>query len=87
MYIMAMNSLELAVFDALLELENAVRGIKAGNRKADLPRLIARIDESARQLPPETAPELRHYLDRKSYQKARLFLEGRDTENTVGSCS
>ncbi len=80
---MLMNSLELAVFDALLELENAARGLKAGNRKGDISRLIARIEDLTHHLPPETAPELRHYLERKSYQKARLFLEGRDAERAV----
>jgi len=29
---------------------------------------------------------LLHYLHRKSYEKARLFLEGRGAENAAGSC-
>jgi len=31
-------------------------------------------------VPKETAPDLVHYLRRKSYEKARLWLEGRDAE-------
>jgi len=38
------------------------------------------------QLPPDTDPNLLHYLHRKSYEKARLLLQGRDTENAQGSC-
>jgi hypothetical protein len=27
-----------------------------------------------------------HYLRKKSYEKARLWLEGRDAENARGNC-
>jgi hypothetical protein len=37
-------------------------------------------------LPRETDPQLRHYLQKKSYEKARLFLQGRDAENQAGNC-
>jgi hypothetical protein len=33
-----------------------------------------------RTLPPNTSPDLRHYLQRGSYQKARLLLTGQDPE-------
>jgi len=33
-----------------------------------------------------TDPQLLHYLQKKSYEKARLFLQGRDAENVQGSC-
>jgi hypothetical protein len=42
-----------------------------------LSALFARIDELAGQLPPETDPELRHFLQRKSHQKAKCLLENR----------
>jgi hypothetical protein len=29
---------------------------------------------------------LLHYLHKKSYEKARLFLLDRDVENQIGSC-
>jgi len=38
------------------------------------------------QLPPQTDPQLLHYLHKKSYEKARLFLQGRDAENQFGNC-
>jgi hypothetical protein len=48
--------------------------------------LFERIDNLTRQLPKETDPSLLHYLHKKSYEKARLFLQGRDTENAEGNC-
>jgi hypothetical protein len=48
--------------------------------------LFARLDELTRALPRDTDPTLLHYLQKKSYQKARLFLEGRDAENQAGNC-
>ena len=40
----------------------------------------------ALELPRETDPNLRHYLNKKSYEKARLFLEGRAPQITPGAC-
>src|SRR2546425_78472 len=51
------------------------------NRKPDLLPLFARIDELTVQLPKDTDPALLHYLHRKSYEKARLWLEGRDAQS------
>lgn len=63
-----------------------VKGMAAANPKPDLQPMFARLDELTRQLPPQTAPDLMHYMHRKSYEKARLFLEGRAAENAKGSC-
>ena len=46
--------------------------------------LWARLDALAAQLPPGGNHDLRHYLQRKSYEKARLWLEGVDPEK--GTC-
>jgi hypothetical protein len=54
--------------------------------KPNLLLLFARIDELTKQLPRGTDPTLLHYLDRKSYEKARLLLEGHGKENAKGSC-
>jgi hypothetical protein len=77
---------EQTLLDALVKLEQAVTAGRTANPKPDLPALFARIDELAKQLPRGTDPELLHYLQKKSYQKARLFLQGRDAENQVGNC-
>ena len=77
---------EQNLLQSLLELEKAVQTMAQANPKPNLLPLFARLDDLTRQLPPETDPSLRHYLQKKSYEKARLFLQGRDADNTVGSC-
>ena len=37
-----------------------------------------KIEELERQLPPQIDPQLRHFLQRRSYSKALELLEGRD---------
>lgn len=82
-----MTATEQEILTALNELERQVKTMATANPKPDVTPLFTRLDELARQLPArETAPELLHYLHRKSYTKARLFLEGRDAENKAGSC-
>ena len=71
---------------ALAELNQAVAGMAAANPKPNLLPLFARIDELTRKLPRDTDPGLLHYLHKKSYEKARLWLEGRDAENKAGNC-
>jgi hypothetical protein len=56
------------------------------NQPSGLLPIFARLDQLTAQLPPETDPTLLHYLRKKSYEKARLFLQGRDSENKMGSC-
>ena len=58
----------------------------SANPKPDLLPLFARLEELTRQLPPNTDPNLLHYLHKKSYEKARLWLEGRGANNARGNC-
>ena len=81
-----MTDVENSLLNALLELDQAIKSMAAANPKPNLLPLFSRIDDLTRQLPSATAPELLHYLHKKSYQKARLFLEGRDAENAIGNC-
>ncbi len=74
-------SAESQLLDALMELEGAVKTMPAAKPKPDLVPIFSRIDELARRLPRETDPALLHYLHKKSYEKARLYLMGRDAEN------
>lgn len=67
-----MTRLEVELAEALDALEAAARDPA---RPALLP-LLARIDQLAAQLPPDADPELRHFLARKSYAKARERLQG-----------
>ena len=81
-----MTETETRILQALVELDRAVKSMSSTNPKPDLLPLFSRIDELSRQLPKQTDPTLTHYLSRKSYEKARLWLEGRDAENQMGNC-
>jgi hypothetical protein len=77
---------EQQLLKALAQLAKDIRAMPAANPKPSLLPHFARIDELAKQLPRDTDPVLLHYLQQKSYEKARLFLRGRDKENLRGRC-
>jgi hypothetical protein len=79
-------TLERNLLNALVDLDAAVKAMPSANPKLDLLKLFARIDELAKELPRDSDPVLLHYLHKKSYQKARLFLQGREAENAAGNC-
>ncbi len=81
-----MTELEQKILDALLELERAVESMAHTTPKPNLLPMFARLDEYMRALPPTSDPLLLHYLHKRSYQKARLFLQGRQAENARGNC-
>jgi hypothetical protein len=81
-----MTTVEQSILETLVELENTVRSMPNANPKPNLMPLFAKIDELTRQLPKQTDPSLLHYLNKKSYEKARLWLEGREAENARGNC-
>lgn len=78
--------LEKQLLESLLALDRAIASLPAANPTPNLLPLFARIEELTRQLPRDTDPTLLHYLHKKSYEKARLYLQGRDAENQVGNC-
>ena len=78
-----MTETEQAILDKLLELESAVAGVNK-EAKPDLLAVFSELDEMTLSLPKDTAPDLLHYMHKKSYQKARLFLQGKDPEQ--GEC-
>jgi hypothetical protein len=81
-----MTDVEKNILDSLIALDTAVKTMASANPKPNLLPLFARIEELARQLPKSADPNLLHYLNKKSYEKARLFLQGRDAENVEGRC-
>jgi hypothetical protein len=81
-----MSDPECAILQALVELDAAVKSLPTANPKPNLLPMFARLDELTRQLPSNASPNLLHYLHKKSYEKARLWLEGRDAENARGNC-
>jgi len=85
-----MKAIEQAILEALQELERAAvgRGPTAvpGAAKVPILPILERIDRLAGELPADAPGDLRHYLQRKSYEKARLFLLDRGAENARGTC-
>ncbi len=81
-----MNEMHQQILDALVELENAVATVRTADPKPNLMTMFQRIDSLTRALPTSTDPTLLHYLHKKSYQKARLYLQGKDAENQQGNC-
>jgi hypothetical protein len=80
------TQIEQDLLRTLAGLDEAVKTMRTANPKPNLQALFARVEELAQQLPPDAAPDLRHYLQQKSYEKARLFLEGRDAGKQRGRC-
>ncbi|MFM8878389.1 MAG: hypothetical protein ACKOKG_04530 [Verrucomicrobiota bacterium] len=80
-----MTALESEILEALIRLESVATSTAAGPRESVLP-LVQRLTELTRVLPPGTSPDLLHYLHKRSYEKARLWLQGRDAENVDGPC-
>ena len=81
-----MNETEQRILKSLLDLERAVASMATASPKPNLVSMFDRIDELTRQLPRDTDPSLLHYLHKRSYEKARLFLQGREIENARGNC-
>lgn len=72
-----MTQIEEQILENLKALETAAAQMATANPKPNLKPIFSRLDELTRQLPRGTEPDLLHYLHRKSYQKARAFLEAR----------
>jgi hypothetical protein len=85
-YAMPMTDIERSLLSRLIELDETVKAMPAANPKPNLLPLFQQIEELARQLPRSSAPDLLHYLQKKSYAKARQWLEGRYAEIQKGGC-
>jgi len=81
-----MKEIEQDLLDTLTKLSDTVQTMKTAQIKPDLMPIFTRLDELTGILPGGTSPRLLHYLHKKSYEKARLWLEGRDEENATGAC-
>jgi len=80
------NAVASGLMAALTQLETTVKAGSAASPKPDLQWLFLRIDELAASLPRDTDPTLLHYLHKKSYVKARRYLQDRAGENQTGNC-
>ena len=81
-----MTELEQKILASLVELDKTVQSLAHTQTKPNLLPIFARLDDLTHQLPRDSDPNLLHYLHKKSYEKARLLLQGRDTENARGAC-
>jgi len=73
-----------SVLTVLRELELAVAAVKPPAPNPGLRMALARLEDLTATLPADVPPDLRHYLLKRSYQKARVWLEGGDPE--AGAC-
>lgn len=80
------SPVENELLTTLIRLAEAVQAMSTAKPKPNLLPIFAQLDELTHQLPRETDPTLLHYLHKKSYEKARLYLQGRDAENQIGNC-
>ncbi len=81
-----MTSTEKTILERLLELERCVAAMPTANPKPSLAPILADLGRLTRELSPGTDPQLLHYLHKHSFEKARLFLQGREAENAAGNC-
>ena len=80
------KSVEADLLEALVKLDAAVKAMPTASPRPNLLPLFQRIDDLAGHLPFNASPNLLHFLQKKSYEKARLFLEGRTGEISKGAC-
>lgn len=81
-----MTAIERNILEVLTELETTVKTMATANPKPKLLPLFERIESLANELPRSTSPDLLHYMQKKSYEKARLWLEGSYAEIQKGGC-
>lgn len=77
---------EQQLLTALRNLQEAVDQIRLSEEKPNLIPMFQEIDQLTRRLPRNTSPELLHFLHKKSYEKARMWLEGQQDETPRGNC-
>lgn len=87
-----MSAAERAILDALEDLERAAAASRprteavAPSSATPILPILERLDRLTAELPAHAPSDLRHFLQRKSYEKARQFLLGRQDEIAPGRC-
>ena len=76
-----------------MNVEQEIREVLAGFMRAAAEKnnsavaaALARVAELQQQLGPDASPMLRHYLERRSYQKALDFLNSGRPETETPQC-
>lgn len=75
-----MTDVEGALLDALRDLDHEVADAALTRRRPEVVSRVMRLRELTSVLPPEADPMLMHCLQRQSWEKARMILDGRQTE-------
>lgn len=70
-----MTEVERDILQTLQDIKRAVDSMSTAPVKPNLVPLFQRIESLRKTLPASTDPQLKHYLERQSYEKARLHLE------------
>ena len=73
-----MTTIESDLLEQLTQLDRAVQSMKTAQPKPNLLPIFEKIETLAKSLPATVDPQLRHYLDRKSYEKARAWLQDKN---------
>lgn len=81
-----MPATEQDILSALIDLEAAAASARGPGPKIPILPILERLDRFAVDLPADAPGDLRHYLQRRSYEKARLFLLGRGAGAPRGTC-
>ena len=81
-----MQPSEQNLLAALRDLDSAVKSMRTADPKPNLLPLFSRIDEIAAGLAGQTDPQLIHFIQRKSYEKALLWLEENSASIVPGRC-
>jgi hypothetical protein len=81
-----MTDTERSILDSLTALDVAAKSMSGPGPKPNIASILSRLDALTDELPKDADANLLHYLHKKSYEKARLFLLGRESENARGSC-
>lgn len=75
-----MTDVERALLDALRDLEHEVADAAQLGRRPEVVTRVLRLRELTSALPLQADPMLMHCLQRQSWEKARMILEGRQSE-------
>ncbi len=75
-----MTDVERALLDALRDLDHEVADAAVTKRRPEVVSRILRLRELTSVLSPEADPMLMHCLQRQSWEKARMILDGRQAE-------
>ncbi len=78
--------LEAEILMELRRLDETVAAMSGNGPKVSILPMVQELARLTALLPPGTDSQLLHYLHKRSFEKARLFLEGRDGENIAGPC-